>query len=309
MDNEDIVIFIKHDGDLHKGKSMLECKCPGDVFSCTEYDTAINIFFELKKTGVVILKGEIHLDQEIETMMDNKVYFRNPIFDEDDKKNFIIIEPNKKENEYSSISPEGWYSILLALKKRINQINKTKDIFNAISTLLYTRTYLEEYHTQSIHNGIDFREITDNMGEEPEDDNQEEENEEYEIAIEAELNLMTLVEISDFYGGIEDHIMKLCVNYFLFLEYEDAYFWDLCMMPLTSKEIINVMGYRRTKDISKVEKLFDLLKENDVIKRFDEDFKKGELKELNHKIKNSKNKEKVEKAKEEKIELENISIK
>ena len=311
MSDDNISILMESDGDLYKQNTILDCNSSRDKsIKCPEFDTLFALSFKLKYFNDVVLNCQIYMYQDFKYISDDKVWFGKPYLDdiednEDEEKNFIIIEENKKEKEFSSISPCEWHKILLKLKKRIHEENDTQEICKVIFYLLYT----EENFYQSY--GVDFREITRNIMNHNEIEVDVDEDEDYKMAIEAGLDSMTLEELSNYYGGIEDHISDLCENYFSFIDKigdDDAYFWNLDMDPLTAKEIINVMGYRRTKDISKVEKLFNLLKEKGVIKRFDEKYRKELLKEFNNTIKNSKNEEKIEQFKIKKNKLEKIII-
>ena len=110
-------------------------------------------------------------------------------------------------------------------------------------------------------------------------------DDDYQLAIDVKLNTMNLLELSNYYGGIENHIITLCTKYFALIYFDDNYFWGLRMGSLTVKEIINIMGYRRTKSFSKVDNLFNLLKEKKIIKKFDQIHMAYLLEEIDYEIK------------------------
>ena len=111
-----------------------------------EYDTETKLSFELKYFNDIILIVKIRLYQENEIVSGNRVLFgkfglcNND--EDDDEKNFIDIEPNKINKEYSSISPNSWHIILLELKKRISTVvNDNQEIIREIFDLIHLQTY------------------------------------------------------------------------------------------------------------------------------------------------------------------------
>ncbi len=169
MNNNNISINMNLDGKIYTDKDILDCKCLKNGLSiCMEYDTETKLSFELKYFNDIILIGKIRLYQENEIVSGNRVLFgkfglcNND--EDDDEKNFIDIEPNKINKEYSSISPNSWHIILLELKKRISTVvNDNQEIIREIFDLIHLQTYLEEFNNESKYNGIDFREILDRM--------------------------------------------------------------------------------------------------------------------------------------------------
>lgn len=143
-----------------------------------------------------------------------------------------------------------------------------------------------------------------------------------------------LGEVALRYGGIdnaiEQIIMSLCDNYFSYLEYADAYFWELGMDDVTDNEIKSIMECNELDYISKSKNLLDLLKEKGTIKRYDENYKEYLLQEINDKIKDKlvikdeyyslgrgyytnesiddNNKEKIKKLEKRKNEIEKINV-
>ena len=163
--NNNISINMKLDGNLYYGdKTVLDCNCSRDKYpTCNDYDTRAKLSFEIKYNDVIVLIGEFQLYQDSSFYTPEKVFFEKVYLsdedNDDDKKDFIDIEPTKTPKEYSSISPKDWHEMLLQLKNRVGSVlNNNKQIICQIYGTIY-QSHLEE----AFNGGIDFGEIIDRM--------------------------------------------------------------------------------------------------------------------------------------------------